>query len=198
MTEHRQPLVNAPAEPHAEAAPGPLPQHGAAPAANVVVGGLGADALATSAPADLVIAASFDDAARRAAFGSDAEAPYIHVGEGTRTVTVNGPPSTVSVPWDRVVQQEVIDTEGAIKPTLGARACAGLDAAMFDAWAPSEPEAVPVAARHQAKRRRRERAAVAEPGPDPTSGPFKLRSRPARFADPSGAVVRRSGLEDRG
>jgi len=88
--------------------------------------------------------ASFDDAALRAEFGADAEAPHIQVGEGTQTVTVNDPEPTVSVLWDRVVQQEVIDTDGGVGPTIASRAYAMLHTAMFDAWASYDPEAVRV------------------------------------------------------
>ena len=228
MTEHCKPQVSAAVDPHVETATDPLAQRHAAPGENVVIGGPGADALAASEPAELVIAgggddvvrldaggqaidlgdgddrlelageldhvdggggddtvevdasagafdievdgdtvmlsdrlsgetttatavetfafadASFDSEAIRAEFGPEAEAPHIQVGEGTQTVTVNDPEPTVSVLWDRVVQQEVIDSDGGVGPTIASRAYALLHTAMFDAWASYDPEAVRV------------------------------------------------------
>jgi hypothetical protein len=88
--------------------------------------------------------ATFDRAAIDDTFGPGAAAPDIRVGEGTQTVTVNAPEPTVSVLWDRVVQQAVIDTDGGVGPTVASRAYAMVHTAMFDAWASYEPEAVRV------------------------------------------------------
>jgi hypothetical protein len=88
--------------------------------------------------------ASYDAATLAADFGPDAEAPAILVGEGTQTVTVNDPEATVSVIWDRVVQQAVIDTDGGVGPTVASRAYAMLHTAMYDAWATFDDTAVRV------------------------------------------------------
>lgn len=69
--------------------------------------------------------------------------PAIQVGGGTQTVTVNDPNPTISVLWDRVVQQAVIDTDAvAVGPTVAARAYAMLHTAIYDAWATYDDTAV--------------------------------------------------------
>jgi hypothetical protein len=58
----------------------------------------------------------------------------------TQLVTVNDSSPTISVQWDRAVQQAVINT--AVGPTIGSRAYGILHTAMFDAWAAYDPEAI--------------------------------------------------------
>lgn len=58
----------------------------------------------------------------------------------TQLVTVNDSSPTISVQWDRAVQQAVINT--AVGPTIGSRAYGILHTAMFDAWAAYDPKAV--------------------------------------------------------
>lgn len=72
------------------------------------------------------------------------EIPYIQVGGGTQVVTVNDNDPGVSVIWDRVVQQAVIDTESPTGPTVASRAYAMMHTAMFDAWATFDETAVRV------------------------------------------------------
>ncbi|MEL6208382.1 MAG: DUF6851 domain-containing protein, partial [Pseudomonadota bacterium] len=88
---------------------------------------------------------SFDFRTLVETFGPDAPLPEIQVGGGTQVVTINDPDPTVSVIWDRVVQQAVIDTDVvAVGPTVAARAYAMLHTAMYDAWATYDPTAVRV------------------------------------------------------
>ena len=58
----------------------------------------------------------------------------------TQLVTVNDPTPSISVLWDRAVQQAVIDT--APGPTIGSRAYAMTHTAMFDAWAAYDQTAI--------------------------------------------------------
>lgn len=60
--------------------------------------------------------------------------PFIQVGGGTQVVTVNNTDPTVSVVWDRVVQQAVIETATPVGPTVAARAYSMMHTAMYDAW----------------------------------------------------------------
>ncbi len=62
--------------------------------------------------------------------------PVVLVSDGTQQVTVNDFDPTISVVWDRVVQQAVIDTDAVdVGPTVAARAYAMMHTAMYDAWA---------------------------------------------------------------
>ncbi|MEL6933644.1 MAG: DUF6851 domain-containing protein [Pseudomonadota bacterium] len=76
---------------------------------------------------------SFSIKELRDAFGEDAT-PFIQVGGGTQVVTVNNTDPTVSVVWDRVVQQAVIETGTPVGPTIAARAYSMMHTAMYDAW----------------------------------------------------------------
>ncbi|MEM9100363.1 MAG: DUF6851 domain-containing protein [Pseudomonadota bacterium] len=70
--------------------------------------------------------------------------PYIQVGGGTQVVTVNDTDPGVSVIWDRVVQQAVIDTDTPVGPTIASRAYAMMHTAMYDAWSSFDETAVRV------------------------------------------------------
>lgn len=70
--------------------------------------------------------------------------PTIQVGGSTQTLTVNQVDPTVSVVWDRVVQQAVIDGDMPIGPTLASRAYAMVHTAIYDAWSSYDPKAVRV------------------------------------------------------
>lgn len=59
----------------------------------------------------------------------------------TQLVTTTDPDPTVSVLWDRAVQQAVIETE--VGPTVASRAYAMVHTAIYDAWASYDPVAVP-------------------------------------------------------
>ncbi len=60
----------------------------------------------------------------------------------TQLVTVTGDSDpTVSVLWDRAVQQAVIET--AVGPTIASRAYSMVHTAIYDAWASYDPVAVP-------------------------------------------------------
>ncbi|MEL6477504.1 MAG: DUF6851 domain-containing protein [Pseudomonadota bacterium] len=77
-------------------------------------------------------------------FGDDA-LPFIQVSEGTQAVSVNNADATVSVVWDRVVQEAVINPGGVdVGPTVASRAYAMMHTAMFDAWASFDETAVRV------------------------------------------------------
>ncbi|MEM7076686.1 MAG: DUF6851 domain-containing protein [Pseudomonadota bacterium] len=65
---------------------------------------------------------------------SNGATPFIQVGGGTQVVTVNNVDPTISVIWDRVVQQAVIETATPVGPTVAARAYSMLHTAMYDAW----------------------------------------------------------------
>lgn len=58
----------------------------------------------------------------------------------SQLVTVNDPSPTISVRWDRAVQQAVIDFSPG--PTVASRAYGILHTAMFDAWAAYDPDAI--------------------------------------------------------
>ena len=59
----------------------------------------------------------------------------------TQLVTTQDPSPTVSVLWDRAVQQAVINT--TVGPTISSRAYSMMHTAMYDAWAVYDPTAVP-------------------------------------------------------
>ncbi|MEM7592222.1 MAG: vanadium-dependent haloperoxidase [Cyanobacteria bacterium P01_A01_bin.83] len=58
----------------------------------------------------------------------------------TQLVTVENPDPTVSVLWDRAVQEAVINTSPG--PTVASRAYAMVHTAAFDAWAAYDPTAI--------------------------------------------------------
>lgn len=58
----------------------------------------------------------------------------------TQLVTVNNPSPTVSVLWNRAVQQAVIDTSDG--PTIASRAYSIVHTAIFDAWAAYDSQAI--------------------------------------------------------
>jgi len=58
----------------------------------------------------------------------------------TQLVTVDDPSPTISVLWDRAVQQAVINT--APGPTIASRAYSMVHTAIYDAWAAYDPSAV--------------------------------------------------------
>ncbi|MGF1493408.1 MAG: DUF6851 domain-containing protein [Microcoleaceae cyanobacterium] len=58
----------------------------------------------------------------------------------TQLVTVNDPTPTISVQWDQVVQQAVINLK--VGPTIASRAYGIVHTAMFDAWAAYDPTAI--------------------------------------------------------
>ena len=70
--------------------------------------------------------------------------PAIQVGGGTQTLTVNDIDPTVSVMWDRTVQQAVIESENFNGPTIASRAYSMVHTAMYDAWASYDDVAVRV------------------------------------------------------
>lgn len=85
---------------------------------------------------------SFTADEMREAFGGDT--PYIQVGGGTQVLTINDADPTVSVLWDRVVQQAVIDSSEPAGPTIASRAYAMMHTAMYDAWSSYDATAVRV------------------------------------------------------
>ena len=58
----------------------------------------------------------------------------------TQLVTVSEPNPTVSVLWDRAIQQAVINTNPG--PTVASRAYSLMHTAIFDAWAAYDPQAI--------------------------------------------------------
>ena len=58
----------------------------------------------------------------------------------SQTVTVDDPTPSVSVLWDRAVQQAV--TETAVGPTIGSRAYAMVHTAIYDAWSAYDQTAI--------------------------------------------------------
>ncbi|MEO0655750.1 MAG: DUF6851 domain-containing protein, partial [Pseudomonadota bacterium] len=77
-------------------------------------------------------------------FGRGAEVPYFQVGGGTQVLSVNDPDPTVSVIWDRVVQQVIIENDGPNGPTIASRAYAMMHTAMYDAWSAYDAHAMHV------------------------------------------------------
>ena len=61
--------------------------------------------------------------------------------KSTQQVTVEDPTPTVSVLWDRAVQQAVINT--FVGPTIASRAYSMVHTAIYDAWAVYDPVAIP-------------------------------------------------------
>lgn len=66
--------------------------------------------------------------------------PSLNVNPTTQLVTVEDLTPTISVLWDRVAQQAVIDT--AVGPTIASRAYGMVHTAIFDAWAAYDSLAV--------------------------------------------------------
>ena len=58
----------------------------------------------------------------------------------TQLVTIEDPDPTVSVLWDKAVQQAVINTNP--EPTVASRAYSLMHTAVFDAWAAYDPMAI--------------------------------------------------------
>ena len=87
---------------------------------------------------------SFTKAELKEAFGKNADAPFITVADGTQALTVNDADPTISVIWDRVVQQAVIETESFVGPTIASRAYAMMHTAMYDAWSSYDDTALRV------------------------------------------------------
>lgn len=77
---------------------------------------------------------SFTKAEVMALYGPKADVPFFQVGSGTQTLSVNDPDPSISVIWDRVVQQAVIENDGPNGPTIASRAYAMMHTAMYDAW----------------------------------------------------------------
>ena len=66
--------------------------------------------------------------------------PELNLNPETQLVTVDDPTPSISVLWDRAVQQAVINT--APGPTIASRAYAIVHTAIFDAWAAYAPTAI--------------------------------------------------------
>lgn len=64
----------------------------------------------------------------------------LEVNPESQLVTVSDPTPTVSVQWDAVVQQAIINTSPG--PTIGSRASAMVHTAMYDAWSAYDPTAI--------------------------------------------------------
>ena len=92
--------------------------------------------------------ASFTILELREEFGPDAT-PTFSVGAGTQAITVNNADPTVSVVWDRAVQQAVVDNDLANGPTIASRAYSVLHTAMYDAWASYDALALRVSIDHE-------------------------------------------------
>ena len=67
--------------------------------------------------------------------------PELILNPETQLVTVDDPSPTVSVLWDRAIQEAVID-HGKLGPTVASRAYAIAHTAMFDAWAAYDETAI--------------------------------------------------------
>ncbi|MEM9927172.1 MAG: vanadium-dependent haloperoxidase [Cyanobacteria bacterium P01_D01_bin.50] len=70
----------------------------------------------------------------------DNSTPELQVNPDTQLVTVDDSSPTVSVMWDRAVQEAVI--ESRVGPTVASRAYGILHTAMFDAWSAYDPKAM--------------------------------------------------------
>ena len=68
------------------------------------------------------------------------ESSTLNLNPGSQRVTVDDPTPTISILWDRAVQEAVIDT--APGPTVASRAYSILHTAMFDAWAAYDEKAI--------------------------------------------------------
>ena len=64
----------------------------------------------------------------------------LEVEPDTQLVTVNDSSPTISVLWDRAIQQAVINT--SVGPTVASRAYGMVHTAIFDAWAAYDPQAI--------------------------------------------------------
>ena len=72
------------------------------------------------------------DALRTLASRFEVSVVELNLNTATQTVTVDDPTPSISVLWDRVVQQAVIQSSPG--PTIASRAYAMMHTAMFDAW----------------------------------------------------------------
>ncbi|MEM6463393.1 MAG: DUF6851 domain-containing protein [Pseudomonadota bacterium] len=88
--------------------------------------------------------ASFDAKTLRQTTNVDNDDPSFLIGGGTQVLTVNDTEPTISVLWDRAVQQAVIDTQSDVGPTIASRAYALVHTAIYDAWASFDETAVRV------------------------------------------------------
>lgn len=78
-------------------------------------------------------------------FAAKRTVPAIRVGADAQTVTVNDVDPTVSVVWNRVVQEAVVSTSAVdVGPTIASRAYAMMHTAMYDAWATFDATAMRV------------------------------------------------------
>ncbi|WP_368669430.1 DUF6851 domain-containing protein, partial [Roseibium sp. RKSG952] len=78
-------------------------------------------------------------------YGADVEDPLlIEAADQDYVMTVNDADPSISVVWDRVVQQALIDTSTEVGPTISARAFAMVHTAMYDAWSSYDDTAVRV------------------------------------------------------
>ncbi len=71
---------------------------------------------------------------------AESSIPTLNLDPDNQLVTVDDSSPTISVLWDRAVQQAVIET--APGPTIASRAYGMLHTAMFDAWAAYDPQAI--------------------------------------------------------
>ena len=67
-------------------------------------------------------------------------APELNINSDSQRVTVDDLTPSISVQWDRAVQNAVIDASPG--PTIASRAYGMLHTAMFDAWAAYDPKAI--------------------------------------------------------
>lgn len=77
-----------------------------------------------------------------ALYGAGNADPVVNVLNGTQQVAVNNTDPSISVIWDRVVQEAVIEAGGG--PTVAARAYAMMHTAIYDAWASYDATALRV------------------------------------------------------
>jgi len=68
------------------------------------------------------------------------EIPELQVDPVTQLVTVNDDSPSISVLWDRAVQEAVINTR--VGPTIASRAYSMVHTAIYDAWAAYDPSAI--------------------------------------------------------
>lgn len=71
----------------------------------------------------------------KALFNTDDGMPVMRVANGTQALSVNDTDPTLSVVWDRAVQQAVIEATGPNGPTIASRAYAMVHTAIYDAYA---------------------------------------------------------------
>ena len=75
-------------------------------------------------------------------FNNNTNSTDLEVNPKTQQVTVYESSPTISVIWDKAVQDAVINTSSPVGPTVASRAYAMMHTAMYNAWSAYDPQAI--------------------------------------------------------